>query len=90
MHGVLEFERGDVMTVRLDYYFSSTYSLPPLLLLHCTTDTLPSLLVIAFSWTYLPIPRLGQDASRTVCSPPIYYRLYPCLYCTTYAHINPC
>jgi hypothetical protein len=33
---------------------------------YCTMDTLPSLLVIVLSWTYLPIPRLGQDALRTV------------------------
>jgi hypothetical protein len=36
-----------------------------------TTDTLPLLLVIALSWICPLIPRLGQDALRTVCLPPL-------------------
>ena len=38
----------------------------PFLPYHCTTDTLPSLLVIALSWIHSLLPRLGQDALRTV------------------------
>ena len=41
-------------------------SFPP----YCTRNTLPSLLVTVLSWTYSPIPRLGQDALRTVHPPP--------------------
>ena len=33
--------------------------------------TLSSLLDTVFSWTYLPILRLGQDALRTVHPPPL-------------------
>ena len=38
----------------------------PLFPSYYTTDTLPSLLVIALSWIYPLIPRLGQDALWTV------------------------
>ena len=52
------------MTVRLGHYFSFIYLfLSPI---YCTTDTPPSLLVNALSWTYLLTPRRRQDALRTV------------------------
>ena len=65
-----------VMTVRRGHYFSFTYPSPPSI---CrTTNTLPSLLVNALSWTYLLTPRQRQDALRTVrFPPPIYYTPYP-------------
>ena len=52
------------MTVRhgLLFFFPSIL----LSLYHCTMDTLPLLLVTVLSWTYSLIPRLGQDALRTV------------------------
>ena len=75
-----------VMTVHLGPSFSFTYSPPPFPS-YCTTDTLPSLLVIALSWTYPLIPRLGQDALWTVC--PFPYLLHalpsPLLY---YLHVH--
>ena len=47
-------------------FLSPTFPLPS----YYTMDTLPPLLVIALSWTYLLISRLGQDALRTVhCLP---------------------
>ena len=79
-----------VMTVRLGLLFSFPYSLFPLSYYYCTMDTLPPLLVIALSWTYLLTPRLGQDALRTVHplpyllhaipSPLLYHlRMHQCL-----------
>ena len=54
---------------------------------YCTMDTLPSLLVIALSWTYLLIPRLGQDALRTVHALPyLLHALPPPLRCYLRAH----
>jgi hypothetical protein len=49
----------------------------PLFPSYCTMDTLPSLLVIALSWTYLLIPRLGQHALRTVCLLPYLLHALP-------------
>ena len=86
-----------VMTVRLDYYFLSPTLFP---LPYSTTDTLPSLLVNALSWTYLLTPRQRQDALRTVRpspyllhaspSPPLYYlRVHQyLLMCTLCARIS--
>ena len=54
------------MTVRLGLLFSFLLLLPHFPCYYCTTGTLPSLLDTVFSWTYLPIPRLGQDALQTV------------------------
>ena len=48
-----------------------------LLSYYCTTDTLPSLLVTVLSWTYSLIPRLGQDASRTVHLLPYLLHVLP-------------
>ena len=53
------------MTVRLGLLFFFP-SLPISPFHYCTTGTLPSLLDTVFSWTHLPIPRLDQDALRTV------------------------
>ena len=50
---------------------------PPPFPSYCTMDTLPSLLVIALSWTYLLIPRLGQDALRTVHPSPYLLHALP-------------
>ena len=50
------------MTVRLGLLFF----LPSILSLLYYGPTLPSLLVIALSWTYLLTPRLRQDALQTV------------------------
>ena len=54
------------MTVRLGLLFSFFHLFLISPSYYCTTGTLPSLLDTVFSWTYLPIPRLGQDALRTV------------------------
>ena len=55
-----------VMTVRLGLlFFFPSIPLSPSLY-YCTTDTPPSLLVTVLSWTSPLIPRLGQDALRTV------------------------
>ena len=42
-------------------------------------DTLPSLLVTVLSWTYSLIPRLGQDALRTVHLLPYLLHALPSL-----------
>ena len=57
------------MTMRLGHYFSFIYLSPSPI--YCTMDTLPSLLVTVLSWTYLLIPRRGQDALRTVRLSPL-------------------
>ena len=65
--GITSISTPTVMTVRLGLlFFLSIYS--PILspCYYCTTDTLPSLLDTVLSWIYHPIPRLEQDALRTV------------------------
>ena len=77
-----------VMTVRLGLLFSFYLPSPTTVLwMHP-----PSLLVIALSWTYPPIPRLGHGALWTAhLSPPyIYYMPYPRPHCTTYMCISTC
>ena len=62
---------------------------PSLLPYHCTTNTPPSLLVIALSWTYSPIPRLGQGALRTVRFLPYLWHALPSLL-LQYLHTHQC
>ena len=79
-----------VMTMRLDYYFSSTYSLSPSLLYY-TTDTFP---LAPCNSLELDLPSDTKARTRCLadCAPPplSIYMLYPCPYRTIYACISTC
>ena len=79
----------DVMTVCLGLLFSfHLFPFFPLSHLdYCTMDTLPSLLVTVLSWTYSLIPRLGQDALRTVHPFPYLLHALPSLL-LQYLHVH--